>query len=161
MADSKSYERQLRTIGQSLEAQRIRIFELHQQGDRFVVKGEPDQETSLLAKLVHWQKRNRSAGLNDSLSFSSEDLEELDHQGRAHRANANRLPDFHSLPNTLRTVGSHLETKGAELIELQKKELSVTIVARDRFGHPEFEERSLASLYEIFVRQHGKRKAAK
>jgi hypothetical protein len=161
MADSKSYERQLRTIGQSLEAQRIRIFELHQQGERFVVKGEPDQETSLLAKLVNWQKRNRSAGFNDSLSFTMEDLDDLDRQGRAQRSKANRLPDFHSLPNTLRTVGSHLEIKGAELIELQKKELSVTIIARDRFGHPEFEERSLASFYEIFVRQHDKRKMSK
>jgi len=161
MADSKSYERQLRTIGQSLEAQRIRIFELHQQGERFVVKGQPDQETSLLAKLVNWQKRNRSAGFNDSLSFTSEDLDDLDRQGRAQRSKANRLPDFHSLPNTLRTVGSHLETKGAELIELQKKELSVTIIARNRFGHPEFEERSLASFYEIFVRQHDKRKMSK
>ena len=161
MADSKSYERQLRTIGQSLEAQRIRIFELHQQGERFIVKGEPDQETSLIAKLVNWQKRNRSAGLNESLNYTLQDLDDLDRQGRAHRSKANRLPDFHTLPNTLRAVGSHLENRGAELIELQKKDLSVTIVARNKSGHPEFEERSLASLYEIFVHQHGKRKPLK
>ncbi len=158
MAERKSYERQLRTIGQSLEAQRIRIFKLRLVGERFVVIGEPDEETSLLAKLRNWQKRNRSAGLNESLGYTVQDLDDLDRQGRARRTKANRLPDFHSLPNTLRTVGSHLDAKGAELIELQKKELSVTIVARNKSGHPEFEERSLASFYEIFMRQHGKRK---
>jgi hypothetical protein len=160
MAESKSYERQLRTIGQSLEAQRIRIFKLQLLGERFVVIGEPDEETSLLAKLRNWQKRNRSAGLNESLGYTVQDLDDLDRQGRAHRTKANRLPDFHSLPNTLRTVGSHLDAKGAELIELQKKELSVTIVARNKSGHPEFEERSLASFYKIFMRQHGKRKTS-
>ena len=159
MASSKSYERQLRTIGQSLEAQRIRIFKLRRHGERFIVQGEPDQETGLLAKLFAWQKRNRSAGINESLSYTAQDIDDLDKQGQAQRSKANRLPDFHSLPNTLRTVGSHLETKGAELIELQKKELSVTIVVRNKSGHPEIEEKSLSSLYQVFVRQHAKRKS--
>src|SRR5258706_5150864 len=116
MADSKSYERQLRTIGQSLEAQRIRIFELHQQGERFVVKGQPDQETSLLAKLINWQKRNRSAGLSNSLNFTPQDIDQLNRQGCAQRSMTNRLPDSHSLANILRTVGALLESQVAELI---------------------------------------------
>src|SRR5215510_99306 len=37
MTERKSYGRQLRAIGQSLEAQRIRIFKLYNQGERFVV----------------------------------------------------------------------------------------------------------------------------
>ena len=63
MPEKKPYDRQLRAVGQSLEAQRIRIFELHQQGDRFIVKGEPAEETSLLAKLLYlidgWTERPR------------------------------------------------------------------------------------------------------
>jgi hypothetical protein len=158
MAERKSYDHQLRAIGQSLEAQRIRIFELSCQGDSFVVRGEPEEEMSLLAKLVHWQKRNRSIGLNGSLTFTPQNIDELDRQGRSRRAKPNQLPDFHSLPNTLRTVGSHLEAKGAALIELRKKELSVTILANNKAGHPEFEERAIGSFYELFVRLHGKRK---
>ena len=160
MAERKSYDRQLRAIGQSLEAQRINIFELEHQGERFVVKGEPEKETSLLAKLRNWQKRNRSAGMSSSLNFTSQDIEQLDRQGRARRSKSDQLPDFHSLPNTLRTVGAHLEAKGAELIRLQKKELSITIVARNTSGHPEFEERSLGSFYQLFVRLHATRKPA-
>ena len=158
MAERKSYDRQLRTIGQSLEAQRIKIFKLHHQGERFIVNGEPEEETSLLAKLRNWQKRNRAASMTGSLTFTAQDIDQLDRQGRAQRTNNDRLPDFHSLANTLRTVGSHLDAKGAELIELQKKELSITILARNQSGHPEFEERSLASFYDLFMRLHGRRK---
>jgi len=158
MAETKAYDRRLRTIGQSLEAQRIRIFELHQQGERFIVKGEPEEENSLLAKLLKWQKRNRAAGMSGSLTFTPQDIEQLDRQGRAQRSKPDRLPDFHSLSNTLRTVGSHLDAKGAELIELHKKELSVTILARNPSGHPEFEERSLGSFYDLFTRLHAQRK---
>ena len=158
MAEKKSYDLQLRTIGQSLEAQRIRNFRLRLEGERFVVTGEPDQENSLLAKLRNWQQRNRSEGLNSSLTFTSQDIEQLDRQGRSQRSKTNRLPDSHSLANTLRTVGAHLKSKDAELIELEKKEdLSITIVARNRSGHPELEERTVASLYNLFLREHEKR----
>jgi hypothetical protein len=158
MAERKSYDQLLRTIGQCLEAQRIRIFELRCQGDSFVVRGEPEEETSLLAKLLNWQKRNRSVGLSGSLTFTAQDIDELDRQGRSRRSKPNQLPDFHSLPNTLRTVGSYLESKGAELIELRKKELSISLIATNKAGHPEFEERGLASFYDLFVRLHSKRK---
>ena len=158
MAERKTYDRQLRSIGQSLEAQRISIFKLHRQGERFIVNGEPEAETSLLAKLRKWQKRNRAAGMSGSLTFTPQDIEQLDRQGRAQRSKNDRLPDFHSVANMLRTVGSHLDAKGAELIALQKKELSITILARNPSGHPEFEERSLGSFYDLFIRLHASRK---
>jgi len=158
MAERNSYDRQLRAIGQSLEAQRIRLFKLHCQGDRFVVTGEPEKETSLLAMLRDWQKRNRRSGTAASLTFTSQDIAQLDRQGRTHRSKSDQLPDFHSPANMLRTVGAHLEAKNAELIELEKKELSFTIVTRNRGGHPEFEERSLGSFYNLFIRLHENRK---
>jgi hypothetical protein len=157
MQSTKSYDQQLRNIGQSLEAQRIMIFELSHRGERFVVKGKPEKETSLLATLRNWQKRRRSEGLSTSLSFSGHDIEQLDCQGRANRLQANRLPDFHSLPNTLRTVGSYLDLKGAQLLEIHKRQLSLTILSRNKDGHPEYEERTIASFYDLFVRMHERR----
>jgi hypothetical protein len=158
MAERNTYDQQLRTIGQSLEAQRIKLFELRQQGERYVVKGEPEKERSLLAALRNWQKQKRSAGMDASLNYSAADIDELDRQGRAQRSQANRLPDFHRLPNTLRTVGSYLDQKGSKLVELRKHELSIAILSQNQAGHPEFEERSVASFYELFVRLHGKRR---
>jgi hypothetical protein len=54
-------------------------------------------------------------------------------------------------------VGDYLEAKHAELMELHKKQLSVTILSRNKAGYPELEERSLGSLYELFVKSHGRR----
>jgi hypothetical protein len=157
MENHRSYRRQLRSIGQSLEAQRINIFELTCHGDRFVVKGEPEKETSMLAALRHWQQRRRSEGLNASLTYTNQDIEQLDRQGRALRKQPNRLPDFYSLPNTLRTVGYYLEFKGSELLELQKHQLSLTLLCRNKDGHPELEERSIASFYDLFLKLHSQR----
>ncbi len=84
METSKSYPQQLRSIGQSLEAQRIQIFELTCHDDQFVVKGEPEKEASMLAALRHWQqRRRRSDGLNASLTFTSQDIDQLERQGRS------------------------------------------------------------------------------
>jgi hypothetical protein len=157
MAERNTYDQQLRTIGQSLEAQRIKLFELHQRGERYVVKGEPEKERTLLAALRSWQKHKRSAGLDASLNYSLADIDELDRQGRGQRSQANRLPDFHRLSNTLRTVGYYLDQKGSKLVELHKRELSISILSQNQAGHPEFEERSVASFYELFVRLHGRR----
>ena len=157
MDTATSYGQQLRSLGQYLEAQRINIFELTCRGERFVVKGEPEKETSLLAALRQWQQRRRSDGLNASLTFTRNDLDELERQGRAQRKEFNRLPDFYRLPNALRTVGQYLELKGAELLELQKRQLSLTVLARNKDGHPQMEERSLASFYDLFLKLHDKR----
>lgn len=40
---------------------------------------------------------------------------------------------------------------------MQKRQLSVTILARNKDGHPEMEERSIASFYDLFLRLHDKR----
>ncbi|HEX2929917.1 MAG TPA: hypothetical protein VHV54_09405 [Candidatus Binatia bacterium] len=158
MQTRKPYDQQLRNIGQSLEAQRITVFELSRQGERFIVKGEPEKEASLLDTLRNWQKRRRSDGLHGSLSFTVQDIDQLDRQGRANRTRANRLPDFHSLANMLRTVGSYLDLKNADLMEIHKRQLSVTILSRNKDGHPEYEERTIASFYDLFLRLHEKRK---
>jgi hypothetical protein len=160
MPGRKSYDRQFRSIGQSLEAQRINVFELSAHGENYLIKGEPDKEISLLATLKNWQRRLRSEGIDSSLTFTAYDIDELDRQGRAHRSKTNRLPDFHSLPNTMRVVGSYLESKQSELIELRKRELSFSILSRDKYGHPEFEEKSLGSFYDLFVQLHSQRAGA-
>ena len=157
MQSNFKYHQQLRSVGQSLEAQRISVFELSYRGDRIVIKGQPEKETSLLATLRNWQKQRRSEGLNASLTFTTQDLDQIERQGRANRSQINRLPDFHSLANTLRTVGWYLDLKGAQLLEIHKRQLSLTILSRNASGHPEYEERTIASFYSLFLRLHDRR----
>ena len=158
MTPSESYDQHLRNIGQSLEAQRINVFELKCQDKRYVVKGDPEQEISLLAALRQWQKRLRRDGVNSSLSYALQDIEQLERQGRSQRLRPNRLPDFYALPNVLRTLGAYLDEKGAELIELHKRPLTLMLLYRNRDGHPAVEERSIASFYDFFIKLHGRRK---
>lgn len=157
MADRPSYDRQLCSIGQSLEAQRITVFEIMRHGDHFLVRGEPEKEASLLATLRSWQRQRRNQGMKTSLRYTLEDIDEIDRQGAAHRAQSHRLPDFHRLANTLRTVGAYLESKNADLIELRMKQLDMTLLLRNRTGFPELEERTLVSFYPLFVQLHGRR----
>jgi hypothetical protein len=42
-------------------------------------------------------------------------------------------------------------------LELQKRQLSLTLLSHNRDGHPEMEERSIASFYDLFLRSHNKR----
>ncbi len=158
MTHTPSYDQQLRNIGQSLESQRINAFELKYQDKCYVVKGDPEQEVSLLATLRQWQKRLRREGMISSLSYAPQDLEQLEGQGRKRRIRPNRLPDFYALPNVLRTLGAYLEEKGAELIELHKSPLTLMLLYRNREGHPAVEERSIASFYDFFLKLHGRRK---
>ena len=51
MNGKRSYDQQLRLIGQSLEARRINIFELKADGDRYIVRGDPEKGPSLKARL--------------------------------------------------------------------------------------------------------------
>jgi hypothetical protein len=91
------------------------------------------------------------------ISYGTGEIERLEMEGRSRRAKPDRLPDFYSLPNTLRTVGSYLDFKNAELLELHKSPLSITLLYQNENGHPNMEERSVASFYNWFVALHGKR----
>lgn len=159
MSANKSYDQVLRSIGQSLEAQRITTFELTRQGERFIVKGEPERENSLLDMLRNRQRRRRRDGLAEALTFTEQDIEQLERQGRGGRMRANRLPDFHSLPNMLRMIGSYLDSKNAELMEIRKRPLNVTILSRNKDGCPDYEERNVASFYDFFLKLHQRRRS--
>jgi len=43
------------------------------------------------------------------------------------------------------------------LMEMQKRPLSLTILSRNQAGHPEYEERTIASFYDLFLRLHDRR----
>jgi len=146
----------LRAIGQALETRRISTFELKKQDSYYTVRGKPERDRSLFAILTKWRRMGR---VRDAVTvtITPPDIERLDRQGTAKRAKADRLPDFYSVSNTLRTIGSYLDLKGAQLLEIHKGVLSVTMLYEDNEGHPKLEERTVASFYNLFVALHGQR----
>ena len=151
------YDQHLRAIGQSIEIKRISVFELKNESGRYVVRGVPEKNANLLARFRDWRNRMQGASHETPINYATGEIERLEMEGRSKRAKADRLPDFYSLPNTLRTVGSYLNSKNAELLELHKSPLSVTLLYHNENGHPNMEERSIASFYNLFVALHGKR----
>jgi hypothetical protein len=55
------------------------------------------------------------------------DVEKLSQAGRAKRSNPGQLTDFHSVSNTMRTIGAYLDSREAELVELHKRRISITL----------------------------------
>ncbi|HXG50740.1 MAG TPA: hypothetical protein VNN77_04935 [candidate division Zixibacteria bacterium] len=153
-----SYDLHLRAIGQALEARRVQVFELKKKGEQYVVKGEPERSSSLIGRVLgELSERLGLRSAERTWSYFPADIQRLEREGRAKRRRPHRLPDFYSLSNTLRTLGSYLDSKGAELLEIHKRPLSVTILYRTRDGHPNVEERALVSFYGFFTDLHAKR----
>src|SRR6266508_3052287 len=121
MAAARRYDEDLRAIGQVLEARDISVFELKRLADNYVIQGLPEQTGSLGSKVRQWLRRLRSGSSAELLALGLADVEKLSQAGRAKRSNAGRLADFHSVSNTLRTIGAYLVERDFEQLELHTR----------------------------------------
>jgi len=155
MPQSRAYYQTLRAIGQSLEAQKVNSFDLKCNGDNYFVQSESGKPSSTLQGwLQKWQGQAKDSF---QLNYTPEHIERLERDGRERRREPHRLPDFHSLSNILRTVGAYLDVKAARLLRVHKEDLSITILYQTSQGHPEIEERTVASFYDLSVQMYKKR----
>jgi hypothetical protein len=156
MKAKASYDQDLRVVGQALETRGITVFELRNQVGRYVVRGVPDKPSSVLGRL-----RAMLAGGEDcsstTVNYTAQDIERLELQGQRNRLKPGRLPDFYNLSTTLRTLGAYLNGKNAELLELHKGPLTVTLLYQRTDGHPQMEDRTIASFFNVFIEMHAKR----
>ena len=157
MAATRRYDEDLRAIGQVLEARDISVFELKRLADNYVIQGLPEQTGSLRSKVRQWLRRLRSGSTAELLALGLADVEELSRAGRAKRSNPAQLADFHSVSNTLRTIGAYLDASEFELVELHKRRISITLLYRDKAGHEREEDRTISSFYRLFLELCGKR----
>ncbi len=157
MAATRRYDEDLRAIGQALEARDISVFELKRLADNYVIQGTPEQTGSLRSKIRQWLRRLRSGSTAELLALGLADIEQLSQAGRAKRSNPAQLADFHSVSNTLRTIGAYLDSREVELVELHKRRISITLSYRDKAGHEREEDRTIASFYRLFLDLCGKR----
>jgi hypothetical protein len=152
------YDRTLRAIGQALEGQDFDVVDVKSSGEDYIVSGDPAKVTALQAFLARWKGRHLKRKGPFQINYTPQDIAKLDHTGRRRRRGANRTPDFHSLSSLLRTVGAYLDRKGARLLQVEKRDKTVTILYQAEQGHPQIEERSVASFYYLFSEMHRRRK---
>ncbi len=149
MAATRRYDEDLRAIGQALEARDINVFELKRLADNYVIQGLPEQTGSLRSKVRQWLRRLRSGSTAELLALGLADVEQLSQAGRAKRSNPDRLTHFHRVSNILRTIGAYLDASEFELVELQKRRISITLLYRDKAGQQREEDRPISSFYRL------------
>lgn len=153
----ESYNKSLRAVGQVLETYQLNAFDLTCKDEFYLVRGQAEGGTVLQALLRKWQRSLRKGRRFFEQKYNRQDIELLERQGRARRRAGRRLPDFYHLPNVLRTVGAYLDMKEARLLQVSKRDLSLTILYETSQGHPEVEERTIASFYTFFLHLHQRR----
>jgi len=156
MTQGRAYNQTLRAIGQALEARELDTFELRRSGENYLIHGEPGRKVNPLKAWVQKWQGQKPPEPSD-LSYTLQDIESLERAGQMKRDRLQRIPDFHSLSNILRTVGAYLDIKGAHLLQVHKKELTLMILYQTRQGHPEIEERTVASFYDLSLQMYRRR----
>jgi hypothetical protein len=136
-------------IGQSLEAQQTKDFDLSALETGFVVcENKPRHRT--------WRRTIRRNGNGKALDlsdvhYSVDDIAKLDQSGKKRRRTPAQTPDFYLLSQTLRTVGGFIDRRGVRLLELNRRGSRLTLRLEQPEGRSLVETHTIASLHNIFV----------
>ncbi len=173
--------RRLRAVGQALEALRVQDFELRVSDGDYLVRGSqaapapPPPLTSPPARRGALGSLRRILGGVEpvdveppvpprarelqqlELRFTPDDIAKLEQQGQSQRQASPGMPDLHSLPQVLRTIGDYLDRQGHELARVVKQGQNITIEHGMLDGQPIVEERTASSLYDLSVRMYLRR----
>jgi hypothetical protein len=174
MFEDLSYAALLRPIGQMLETLRIDSFAVTPDGQGFIIRDKTrnrtqltPRERSFLADLH--SSHTASLDKEDALRLAAgvfewhlidDDLERLEREGRGRRNGSDHTPDFHSVSQILRVIGSILDQKRGQLGYISKDEQVITVEYTLLGGQRKSEEYKLPVLYDHWVRMYKKRAGA-
>jgi len=157
VAVKRSYEEELRVVGQTLEAKGISVFEITSLPGRYLIQGAGKQSGSLGKKLAGFLGSTSSS---NSHSFTL-NLAEINKRqaNMAKPSTSEPLDNFRRPANILGTIGAYLDSKQAELFELKIRPISLSLWYRDNGGREQREDRAVSSfqisLFELRDKQSG------
>lgn len=118
-AQSYSFAKFLRALGQALDAQNLAAFEMTYHSGVYVVRNAASQRSSLrnllqsvvasVEYLLDAPAKKRPAGQSFEINYSHDDLVQLDNEGRSQRGLHHETPDPFTLAEKLRSVGSLID----------------------------------------------------
>jgi hypothetical protein len=165
-----SYARELRAVGQALEAQHVFSLDLELNGGLYVVRGKvtaadyaQSSFSGFIQDFVSGVGSVLTGGPRPSiyeidLSYQPEDIEELDSKGRSHRRNGDRNPDPYGLAQKLRGAGSFLDYRPEmTLAGISVEDRWVTIRYRTAEGRIEQAKQDVAYFYNYWVKMYLRR----
>jgi hypothetical protein len=154
----RRYAEELRAIGQALDAAKVIGFELYSVPAGYFVKDLREEAPSSASIMWNWLRGQPNSKIDFvTYGFELRDVEELCERGRARRRNPGQIPRFRDPSNILRTIGAYIDGKQAELLEVHKRPISVTVAYRDRSGREYREDRPVSSFQNLFAELCGRR----
>jgi hypothetical protein len=144
-----SYALALRAIGQSLEAQQTKDFDLSTLETGFVIRENKP-------RYLKWRRTIRRNGKGKALDlsdvhYSVDDIARLDQSGKERRQTPAQTPDFYVLSQTLRTVGGFVDRRRFRLLELSRRGSKLTLRLEQPEGSSLVETHTIAAFHNIFV----------
>ena len=150
VAVNRSYEEELKVLGEILEAEQISSFELTCLPECYLIQGGHCQSGSLNNKLSAWLRLSRGSD-SYSLTLSLAEINKRYHAELAEPSIPVQLDNFRTTSNVLRTVGAYLDSKQAELFELKMRPISLSLWYRDKTGYEQQEDRAVSSFHNLFL----------
>jgi hypothetical protein len=165
-----SYARELRAVGQALEARHVFSLDLELKGGLYVVRGKviaadyaQSSFSGFIQDFVSGVGSVLTGGPRRSiyeidLSYQPEEIEELDSKGRAHRCNGDRNPDPYGLAQKLRGIGSFLDYRPeTTLTGISVEDRWVTVRYRTAEGRIEQAKQDVTYFYNYWVKMYLRR----
>jgi hypothetical protein len=162
-----SYAKELRTLGQVLEAHQLSSVELEVESGVYFVRGKATvakAAESSLAKLVHdfvFGPAPASKPREDSdlkLRYTANEIKQLDGEGQSKRKDAGKTPDPHSLSQVLRGAGAYLDEKRTSLVGITVRDRWITIRYKTADGTLEKAKQDIEYFFNYWVKMYCRRK---
>jgi hypothetical protein len=177
MTGTIGYARPFRAMGQALETLNLQFFELEPIGEDFLIRGhlpKPDATANALSAaslntvwgnlppLASENRREQTEPhvpllMSIELQYTRKDIERLEQEGRANRADPNRIPEHSSLSQVLRCAGAYLVQKRGRLIKLWRDSNSVSLEYQTSVGSTLKDKLVVGELYDLWVRMYMQR----
>jgi hypothetical protein len=166
--DDWNYAKELRTLGQALEARQISAVELEIDSGVYFVQGKATNlkpgQTSL-ARMVRdflfGTDPNSGAqnGEDVTLRYTTNEIQQLDDDGRAKRKDADKTPDPYSLSQVLRGAGAYLDNRHeTRLVGVSVNDRWVTLRYRTAAGQIEQAKEDIEYFFNYWVKMYLRRK---
>lgn len=164
---SWSYAKELRTLGQALEAHQLSSVDFEVDSGVYFVRGKatvakPGQAS--LSKLIREfvfgadpDSKPKEPG-DVHLRYTANEIKQLDEEGRAQRKDASKTPDPHSLSQVLRGAGSYLDNKRTSLVGITIRGRWVTLRYRTAEGSLEQAKQDIEYFFNYWVKMYLRRK---
>jgi hypothetical protein len=165
-----SYARELRAVGQALEARHVVSLDLELKGGLYLVRGKvtaSDYAKASLSAFVQdfisgvgcvFTGASRRSLYEIDLSYNPQDVEKLDLQGREHRRNTGQNPDPYALAQKLRGIGSFLDYRPeTTLTGISVEDRWVTVRYKTAEGRIEQAKQDVSYFYNYWTKMYLRR----